>query len=290
MSYAKIKLQHGWEKHTISELEHMTSNQASPISASSYTARETSPADCSPVEQLVILRDPRRTFTNTTPETTYAALPRQTTAHSSGASYNDLTASGTAVMPINKPHETYEQFWQSHSNSTLPAMRGPNAQSLGGRSLAPPVEFSPRNNTPKQKAPLSNSDQHLLGRSPSTPPPRGGALAKLRTPSQQAAVEQDALEGLLSMNSPANSQSHVTAKTMPRSPFQGKVAGPSMVLNGIMNGTSVPFVRPTQRCHAPKGLNDDEINKMLDEMPESSSSDEDELPDRGIAPGKVLGS
>ena len=285
LSYAKVKVQHGWENHSISELERMTSNQGSPLSASPHTARgyDTPPAHYSPVDHSLTARGPRQVSTNTPPEYNYSSPPRLGATRSSGNLSQSLAASRTTTIPIAQPNETYEQFWQSHSNNTIPQTRGPTLPSPNVPSLAPPVELSSRTAAAtKQKPPPLHTNQQFPGHLPSTPPPRGNVLAKMRTPSQQAAVEQDALEGLLSMNSPANSQNPLPTGRAPiRSPLQGQAAVPTVVLNGIINSTSLG---PMQKTCVPRELTDDEINKMLDEMPESSSSDEDDLVERRAAP------
>ena len=288
LSYAKIKVQNGWENHSISELERMTSSHSSPVAVSSHTAKgyDTPPASYSPVDHSIAVRDLQRASANTPPGYAYASPPRQGVSRSSGDLTPRHTTFGTGIMPTSRPDETYEQFWQSHSNNTISQTRHSNYPSLNVPSLAPPVELSSRTSTAsKQKPPPLHTNQHFPGHLPSTPPPRGNAPAKIRTPSQQAAVEQDALEGLLSMNSPANSQNHPppTRASFP-SLLQRQGLTPAVVLNGIINGPTVPCLGPRHTTRGPRELNDDEINKMLDEMPESSSSDEDDPVERRLAP------
>lgn len=269
----------------------MTSSHNSPIAVSSNTTRgyDTPPAPYSPVDDILPARNLQRASTNTPPEDSFASPPIQGVARSSGDFSRKPTASGTSI-PITRPHETYEQFWQSHSHTTMPHMRRSNHPLPSVPSLAPPVELSSRTATAsKHQSPQLRTDQHFPGHLPSTPPPRGNALAKIRTPSQQAAVEQDALEGLLSMNSPANSQSHrPTTRASFRSPLQSQAVGPAVVLNDFINGPPGECSRPIHITRAPRELNDDEMNKMLDEMPESSSSDEDGPVKRRVAARAVV--
>lgn len=261
-----------------------------PLSASALRGDKTSPASYSPVAHTVTTRDQHMAFSNGPLEYDLASSPTRSAVRASTSFAQNITAPGTAVVTIARPNETYEQFWQSHSNYTNPPMRRSNYPSLNVPSLAPPVEFSSRPSTigHQQQSP-PHSHQKFPGHLPSTPPQRLTTLPKVRTPSQQAAVEQDALEGLLSMNSPANSQSQAppTRATF-RSPLQDQAAGPAVVLNGIINGTSRQYSGPVHLNRAPRELNDDEINKMLDEMPESSSSgDDDDLIECSMAPSVV---
>ncbi len=282
MSLAKVKVDHGWEGHSISELERMTSAQASPVSASSYTARHTTPSVYSPVEYSLNALTPREASTSIPRDYRYPAPQDHADVHNAGNILNGLTAPGTAAMPITRPNETYEQFWQSHANHASSSTRRNDTQPLNGRSLAPPVDFYPRNTvSTKQKLPLSTSSR-FPDRFPSTPPTRNSTLANSRT-----SVEQDALEGLLSMNSPANSQNHSSTRPILQSPLHGKTAEPSLMLNGIVNGTSISFKDTAQSTSALGNLNDDELNKILDDMPDSSS-DEDMVVKRQLPAEQLI--
>lgn len=268
LSYAKVKLDHGWEYRSIGELERMTSAQASPVSATSYTARHTTPSAYSPVEHSLSAQAPQEVSTSVPREYHHPAPQNRSDAQHAGSILSSLTTSGNSAMLTSQPNETYEQFWESHSN--VPASsRVSGAQSPNGRSLAPPVDFSPRNTaSTKQRLPLSTNSR-FPGMFPSTPPPRNSALATDRT-----SVEQDALEGLLSMNSPANSQNHSLVRPLLQSPLRAKAVEPSLILNGIVHGTSGSLTDSAQSTSALGNLHDDEFNKILDDMPDSSS-DED---------------
>lgn len=269
----------------------MTSNRDLPVAASSRSTRgnDTPPASYSPVDHIVPARSLRPASSNMPPEYDCPSPPTHGLARSSGNISGRLTASRTTPMPIPRPNETYEQFWQSHSNHTIPQTRASDFSSINVPALAPPVELSSRTAaTIKQCSSSLSTNQQFPGHLPSTPPSRGNPLSKVRTPSQQAAVEQDALEGLLSMNSPANSQSHPSTTRAPfRSPLHGQAVGPTVALNGIINGPPMPSLGPITTPRVHRELDDDEINKMLDDMPESSSSDEDDPIERRMAPGFV---
>ena len=273
MSYAKTKVDLGMESRNISELERMTSAQASPVSASPYTARHTTPSGYSPVE--FSLDSPAQREASTSVPLEYQFPRSQTHAdfHNAGNLLNGLAAPGSTARPVATP--TYEQFWESHSNPSLSKTSRDDTQSLNlkARSLAPPVDLYPRSTTShKQKPPVSASNRYP-DQLPSTPPIRGSALARERT-----SVEQDALEGLLSMTSPANSQSH-SARPLLQSPLREKTTEPSLLLNGIVNGILDPLTEQSQSTNHLRALNDDEFNKILDDMPESSS-DEDVVDER----------
>ena len=193
----------------------------------------------------------------------------------------------------------YESFWRNREAS---GTSRPTEAHIVGPSLAPPADIvarAPRRSdvTRKQPPPLRTNN---LGTdsAPITPPPKG--QSKIRTPSQQAEVEKDAVESLLFMSSPGNSAYHppgAFAQTALRNRFahhvdltdslgfsqpdegcdQGKKPGPS----GPFHSQHVQ--RPTRK----RPLSNAEMDKMLDEMPDSSSSDDGEVQDQ--RPQQILG-
>lgn len=110
---------------------------------------------------------------------------------------------------------TYESFWREHSmNAPSKPLQAP-MKSSPGPSLAPPADILPRSRpesgtpdtphffaarSPRLDSPISNRDG-----SPATPAKQRSSM---RTASQNAAMEKDAVETLLFMSSPGNSGHH----------------------------------------------------------------------------------
>lgn len=194
-----IKVQHGWETRSLSEIEALTSQQLSPISTTATTASL----------QLNFSTMSYPTFTQSSDRST--ATPEAT--HTAPHLHNGTTAldyayprsqSDPAFSP-DHPSRTYEQFWRDHPSASLPRPTGP--------SLAPPVDIQPRrSNGPSLSAyqPLSLQTNHTNSTTtssatlstPTKPHPRAPAI---RTPSQKAKMEKDAVETLLFMSSPSHS-------------------------------------------------------------------------------------
>ena len=134
-------------------------------------------------------------------------LPEERTFSSNSASYSPRSALGS---------RTYESFWREHSmNAPSKPLQIPPMKSSPGPSLAPPADILPRSRpeagtpdtphffaarSPRLDSPISNRDG-----SPATP---GKQRSSIRTASQNAAMEKDAVETLLFMSSPGNSGHH----------------------------------------------------------------------------------
>lgn len=266
----------------------MTSNQAPPGPAVSDAHRlyEGHVPIKYPADQSKIM--PR--FERTAAAPYYAYLSPENGANTSGHISEDLRHGNfdLSSRPI-KVGAAYESFWRDREAS---GTSRPTEAHIVGPSLAPPADIvarAPRRSdvTKKQPPPLRTNN---LGANsaPITPPPK--SQFKIRTPSQQAEVEKDAVESLLFMSSPGNSAYHppgAFAQTALRNHFahhadltdslgfskpgeacgQGKEPGPSH---------SQHLQSPTRK----RPLSNAEMDKMLDEMPDTSSSDEDEVQDQ----------
>lgn len=193
LSYAMVKLNHGWQSHSIDEVESMASQAVSPTSTNSTL--------------------PGRTASSASPRMAMngrAGPPTATTASS------------------NPSPATYESFWRDNAHTTR---RGHNSASPpssapNGLSLAPPVTIQPARPLANPRNPRRNSNPHytptLLSHSqsasPQTPaqssyrgPPRlsigasGRNVDPVLFSPHQNVREQDAAESLLFMSSPGNS-------------------------------------------------------------------------------------
>lgn len=295
LSYAMVKVQNGWQSHNLNELEFMTSDQASPASAFSDQRR---PYDSLLANELSVDRS------RIMQPTEGAIAPQQ--YDSVSAQKTSLPAGHQETLehcrfskrqpPPTQIGASYESFWREHEGSSVLKHPGGKSPSPGGPSLAPPVDIIPRNSrqadfADRQPPPLHTRGLHSAGSQtapafstlPATPPPK--RTPKLRTPSQQAAVEKDAVETLLFMSSPGNPAYHppvILSGTPLRSGLAPRTSqsdhlGTTERQDGRSGGIDA-FLRQTPR---PKTqLSDAELNKMLDEMPETSSSDDDELQDQ----------
>ncbi|KAL2040301.1 hypothetical protein N7G274_006744 [Stereocaulon virgatum] len=291
LSYAMVKVQNGWQSHSITELEGMTSNQASPISGLSDQRQlfESASADAHPASYSASMQSPKRLAL--APEFTSALL--RTARFAPGL--EDMPPQYGDPTPDPQPHQvgaTYESFWREHEGGS--ALRPSKAMTspTGRPSLAPPVDIVPRSqrrsDASKRQLPTLHTsdlygadDQRFSSFStlPTTPPKR---TPKMRTPSQQAAVEKDAVETLLFMSSPDNPGYHPPA-ALAVSPLRSSFAPlPTQSVQqatfrregaGVQKSTlPIPSLMPRSRPQ----LSEADVDKMLDEAPDTSSSDDDD--------------
>lgn len=225
--------------------------------------------------------------------------PEARTPQSSSPSYSPRSALGS---------RTYESFWREHSmNAPSKPLQAP-MKSSPGPSLAPPADILPRSRaetgtpdnshffatrSPRLDSPISNRDG-----SPATPGNK--QRSSMRTASQNAAMEKDAVETLLFMSSPGNSGHHPppgrrldnTATTplpeqqrnLPRPTKQVGFAdvngGGSSSRYGIINpNPDQSPVTPVQPYLCERGLlkpgqrlTGADVDRYLDEMVDDSSS------------------
>ncbi|SPQ24033.1 8a324262-806a-45a3-8048-a9d99362e25b [Thermothielavioides terrestris] len=184
LSYAMVKVNHGWQSHSIDQVEALASQAASPASTAS----------------TIHLRNGS------------SASPQLSTASHQGS--NNTT-------PATVPQHHYsgrpgDSQWRDSPQSTS---RGSSASPV--KSLAPPVSIQPsqhagnprREPNPRQVPSFLSSSQHASPRaglhtSPYLAPDRHhrSALADAMLVSPHTNVrEQDAIESLLFMSSPGNS-------------------------------------------------------------------------------------
>lgn len=300
LSYAMVKVQNGWQAHSFDELESL-SQQTSPISAVSEMRRSFE----SPQSNVTDVQIDRAVFTNSSERSTAILDSSQSTPHiCSGASTFDYSSS-QIVDPAHPTRTsmvgpTYESFWKEHSASNVLKHAQTRSPPPGGPSLAPPVDILPRSrrrsNSLRTQPPSidTRSHSHYNGRGNratasnlvtelTTPPKKSSPL---RTPSQKAAMEQDAVETLLFMSSPGNSGHQSQARSL-RTPLRSnfvpleKRVGFANVSWGD-NGSDEDqrSIRPFQSHRGflkPKGpVSADDVDRLLDEMPEKDSSSEDE--------------
>lgn len=211
LSHPMVKVQNGWESRNIDEIGRR-SQQGSPI----YHMPRLQHLDDGSQP------DHRRETAKLTTAAHYASLkpdlahitaqnrghpsPEARTSQNNSPSYSPRSMLGS---------RTYESFWREHSmNAPSKPLQAP-MKSSPGPSLAPPADILPRSRadtgtpdpshfftarSPRLDSPISNRD-----RSPATP---ARQRSSMRTASQNAAMEKDAVETLLFMSSPGNSGHH----------------------------------------------------------------------------------
>ncbi|KAI1128968.1 hypothetical protein F5Y10DRAFT_162956 [Nemania abortiva] len=191
LSYAMVKVNNGWQSHSIDEVESLASQAASPTSSTS-TLHGRHGSSASP-------RIPLSGF-------------RQVASNPSS-----MTTSPVVQHPQAR---TYESFWRE-SVSRIPSTTSPVSQVP---ALAPPAPIQPRQSLPTNPRRNSNArytpaylsqSHHSSPHTPSQPSPLQGTPGphQLRTPNvdpilfspPQNLREQEALETLLFMSSPGNS-------------------------------------------------------------------------------------
>lgn len=294
-----MKVQNGWQSHNINELEFITSNQVSPTFAPLDRRR---PFGSLPVNGLTVDRGEK------VQPPACARVPREENSAFAQksrvlAGRDDLrNPEGGQSMPT-LIGASYETFWREHEGSSSLKTPGAKSSPSAGPSLAPPADIVPRNARHADAAgrvppPLHTRGLHSAdGQArpislaiPATPPPK--KPPKLRTLSQQAAVEKDAVETLLFMSSPGNSGYHPPV-TMSGTPLRSTLAAQASQTDhlstiGQHHGRPVEIDAFLQQNSRPKPqLSDAEIDKMLDEMPETSSSDDDDLQGQRLLPSSV---
>ena len=271
----------------------MTSNQASPISGLSGQRQlfECASADANPASYSASMQSPKRLAL--APELTSASL--RTARFAPGL--EDMSPQYGDPTPDPQPHQVgaaYESFWREHEGGS--ALRPPRAITLptGRPSLAPPVDIVPRNqrrsDASKRQLPTLHT-RDLYGADgqpfssfstlPTTPPPN--RTPKMRTPSQQAAVEKDAVETLLFMSSPDNPGYHPPA-ALAGSPLRGSFAPlpTESVHQEILRREGAGVQKsilpvPSLMLRSRPQLSEADVDKMLDEAPDTSSSDDGDL-------------
>lgn len=309
-----IKVQHGWQHHNIDQLERLESTRVSPVSGgspvreligssnanrsplgrptSSHSASNMCSHDFSP-------NQPRRRNHSNPPRSLPFSAPASATL-SGGTQWQDQR-----LKPI---FDSYPSIPQApslappldiHPRSTRTSTPSPQDSYDHRRSPAP--AFSPASALPVAQALQSSNRPRAI---PSTPPsaqspPKRVSLGKLRTPSQQAAVEKDAVETLLFMSSPGNSQHYPSVPQRP--PSDSVTSTPQRTGAASMDASAAHYI-PTPRrsrqndvfpgpdsrqrtippeavsAHIPysnsrrrRPLEEDDIDRMLDDMGDSDS-------------------
>lgn len=294
-----VKVQNGWEAHSFDELESL-SQQASPISAVSEMRRsfESSRSNVRDVhiDRAAFANSER---TTATPENSHSK-PHICNGASTFDCSSPQIVDSAHPTPTSVIGPTYESFWREHSTSSALKHAQSRSPLAGGPSLAPPVDILPRSrrrsNSLRTQPPSIDTRNHSYHNSRgnstaasdlvtglTTPPKRAFTS---RTPSQKAAMEQDAVETLLFMSSPGNSGHQPQTRSLGtplRSsfvPLEKRVGFADVSWGDDGSDGDRRSIRPFQNHRGflnSKGrVSGDDVDRLLDEMPEKDSSSEDE--------------
>ncbi|KAI9867085.1 MAG: hypothetical protein M1830_005866, partial [Pleopsidium flavum] len=222
LSYAMVKVQNGWQDHSLDEVESLASQQASPISNPSVL-HGTRRIEQSPGVSMAASRRERSGFSQSPERNADATRPRYHAEHgdvanSPGVLINPYHANmNKPISTLTNEAPTYESFWRQHSVKPTTRHAQTHSSNSSGPSLEPSADIvsrsSRRSNLQQLQPPLYTNNLSNLSASseasarsfvPATPPPQKRVTA-MRTPSQNAAMEKDAVETLLFMSSPVNS-------------------------------------------------------------------------------------
>lgn len=218
-----VKVQNGWERRSLDELESSIPASSAPAQLNSYRTPSTpTPVRRTPhhVPRLSTSSAVGGGYTSSVTPTTYAHSPDGYPAHSPSsqpALFRRTTSSSSGDDgPAGNSPRTYASFWANHTSSTVPAT-GPvgrhahktSTSTVGSTapSLAPAADLTSPTSKRRSyhgRAPptLGNANygNTTNGQLMSPQTPRRNLL---RMPSQQA--EKDAVDTLLFMSSPNNS-------------------------------------------------------------------------------------
>lgn len=283
-----VKVNNGWQSNSIDEVESLASQAGSPTSSTSTLHGRRN-----------LITPPRVALANAQD---YSNLQMNTIIPAPMAADFDLYSRSEPQSG------TYESFWRSHS--TAPTYRPSHISSPVMKApLAPPADIRPqigsrRSNTPKFSKPPTIPGQGSGLSMPHTPNRSDLSMdGKLQSASQKTIQEQDAIETLLFMSSPGNSGNmghQFPPRTSQASPQASPLRTEFTGLRGAHGrkvgfaGKSIASTAYPQRSKM--GISSakrkgDAIDKLLDEMADTSS-DEEELvlnysSPRRIAAGRV---
>ncbi|TGO48391.1 hypothetical protein BOTNAR_0478g00090 [Botryotinia narcissicola] len=314
LSYAMVKVNNGWESKSINEVETIASQAGSPTSSNSTLNN-------------------RRNL-HTSPRTAIANIQGQGSRDVFGPRPTADFDLYTRTEPLSR---TYESFWRDHSTANgAQSYRHNlyNSSSPQSKSLAPPADIRPtppsrRSDSKFSKLPSiprhssANSHHSFNSSAPQTPSGTTHRRAEhnitsghrpTREQEKRETLEQDAIEMLLSMGSPGNSQTigpNITppqlAKKSPRqSPLRtefGQMTQNEKAKMGPQNQRRVEFAESVSSGGSDNGYQAASHRKltmrnnlqsrrvtdrMLDEMEESSDEEvELPLPQGRRIPGRV---
>ena len=293
-----VKVQNGWQSRSLEELESL-SQHGSPISAFAETGHVD---ESRPKATKLRLRRTESTTSSQHGAVVSESIPNKSDTYSRAQGLVKSPSEEISIITSTQPYQTgrtYESFWREHSANSISKYVQTQDQFLRRPSLAPPADILPRSRrrpyslkTPptlgiSSSAKLSNehtADSAIsnLIVSPATPE----NPSSVRTASQNAAMEKDAVETLLFMSSPGNS-GHYSSARIVGSPLRSSFALPEKRVGFAATTSRDDFsdqeVLRSQAIHNSTGLfsikgvvSEADVDRILDDMPDGESSSEDE--------------
>lgn len=285
LSYAMVKVQNGWQGLPIDEVESLASQAVSPTSSTS-TIHGRRRALASPRLALANIQNMSQGIDpgpQAQPTRTYESFWRQ---HSSGSQTSQNRHVGYARSAIS-PVTTQPSLAPAADIRSGPTMGMPYQPDRVART--PILDSS---ETRRAGYSVENSAPHTPNRG-LTP---GGSI--LRTPNQKSVQEQDAIETLMFMSSPGNPglSSHsfpppLSQTSQAQSPLRGDFGAPLRGADGrrvefMGVGSADESSDPSTRAvsldgdqghfhEAPQKRSDDELDRILDNMADHESSDDE---------------
>ena len=170
-----------------------------------------------------------------------------------------------------QPTRTYESFWSEHTrNAHLYSHRSPG-RALAEPSLAPPADILHRSQTAQYPGQNRAAPPRLqTSNMPATP--QRHTFSGTRTPAQQSADEQDAIDSLIFMSSP-NNTGYFPGNSVDSTPVRNAV-GPSPQKGFLTTGHSRHEVAADVGRSVQAKLPLQDLDKRLDEIEDESSDDE----------------
>lgn len=228
LTYAMLKVNNGWQRNNIDQIEQFASQKASPTSAtfpeSIYRRAYASPRSAAP---SII----RGVSSGSSDSDSYLGSPNTgtfTPAHGSIVHFGAKTSS-----PQTKSWSTRPFSQNAHGKAAASGVMAAHSNLAAATSnpiLAPPADISPpsRNRrTEMSRKPLSPAQiKHLPNLMGPRTPVQNPRATLIRTPTEQARAEKDALDTLMFMSSPGNSANYGHTRHGSRgqsSPFGTKV-------------------------------------------------------------------
>ena len=271
-----IKVQNGWQTRTIDEVESLASTQG-------YVVSPKQP-----------LRSPRPDRTPIRREAAgFAESSERTTAPSLASPQLYQGKYSREDLYAQRAKPSYSPSLYARDDFRRPNTQYQTASNEQGPSLAPPVDFAPRNprrpdqSNPQTSVPYLNGGRNHSNLSasstsstrstiPATPPQK--RPPSIKTTPSATAREKDAIETLLFMSSPGNSQRHPTNSQLPGTPLRNNFLAAERHV-GFIDDDSIP-ISPRKRgfLDSVRLQTDENIDKVLDRMvSEDSSSSEDDV-------------
>lgn len=283
LSYAMVKVQNGWQSRTIDEVESLASTQGcitSPIQPFKSPRKKD-------YQGMAGIQDPSERTTTSSALLLSPSNTKQPTRNQNYAYASSHMNASSSPPKHHRGHFSPQDVGLGSEYAYMP----PSAQQ--GPSLAPPVDFAPCSNARRSHqyphasalhhngvrslSNLSASSTSSRSTVPATPPQK--RLSPIKTPnatSKATAMEKDAIETLLFMSSPGNSQRHPTNSQLSGTPLRSTFSTTEKHV-GFVDDDLPLSLRKRDLLESVNLATDDNIDKVLEQMADAGSSSDDEI-------------